>query len=648
MKNIKNKRGITLIALVITIIVLLILASITLSLTFGENGLLKRTQDATQKMKEEIAKEEVRLAWAAIKMDYSKDSLNNKEVKKKDYFTKDKLNKELKGQGEIIEFEYVENGTTTLTYVKPNKEKEEEKYYMEIETNDKIILINKVPLEEGTVEFSIIEWKDKKASIQMSTTSGHKIQYQIGSKDGEWINGNIVNELNLDDIVFARLYEGQNGGKIFKKKIVDEDEPNDAVISFSTTSTNTISTIKATIEQKDEQSGVSIEKCKWEYSTVAEAIGTDPNVYTGGVFTSENEEIDLKATTEGVYYLHVLTVDNAGNAKETISHVSVHVEVATLPGNPDTTTGIFRENSTINGEEGDATNPEIPKGFKPVDVGEAKWGTQEGYKKGLVIQDNIGNQFVWVPIDGSTIVLNRYRYGVQGDFSENRDGAALGDTIYINYYQELKTSTYGNVCAKDIDGFKSSVTTHKGFYIGRFEGRQDLSTGKLRTIDWNGGGDPRLWSQVDAANSCRNMYDASYGCISDLVNSYAWDTCLKYLNTYSGNSTYAWWGKKESSSRWSKQSSSGDVACNIYNMSSFKREWTTETYIYSGYGGVARGNLSNGSSTNFAGWRKYGKANDVRCWRCSTASYTIFKISNLYNYNKTTNYLKVCCFVSAN
>lgn len=40
----KGQNGITLVALVITIIVLLILAGVTISLTLGENGLITRAQ----------------------------------------------------------------------------------------------------------------------------------------------------------------------------------------------------------------------------------------------------------------------------------------------------------------------------------------------------------------------------------------------------------------------------------------------------------------------------------------------------------------------------------------------------------------------------------------------------------------------------
>lgn len=42
----RNQKGITLIALVITIIVLLILAGVAISLTIGNNGLFNRAQNA--------------------------------------------------------------------------------------------------------------------------------------------------------------------------------------------------------------------------------------------------------------------------------------------------------------------------------------------------------------------------------------------------------------------------------------------------------------------------------------------------------------------------------------------------------------------------------------------------------------------------
>ena len=48
-KKLKKNNGITLIALVITIIVLLILAAITISALTGENGLLSKAIEARKK-----------------------------------------------------------------------------------------------------------------------------------------------------------------------------------------------------------------------------------------------------------------------------------------------------------------------------------------------------------------------------------------------------------------------------------------------------------------------------------------------------------------------------------------------------------------------------------------------------------------------
>ena len=57
-----EQRGITLIALVITIIVLLILAGVTIATLTGKNGILTRASEASEKTEEAGAKEQVQLA----------------------------------------------------------------------------------------------------------------------------------------------------------------------------------------------------------------------------------------------------------------------------------------------------------------------------------------------------------------------------------------------------------------------------------------------------------------------------------------------------------------------------------------------------------------------------------------------------------
>lgn len=62
----KNQNGITLIALVITIIVLLILAGISIAMLTGDNGILKKANDATTATGKAEAEEAVKLALATI------------------------------------------------------------------------------------------------------------------------------------------------------------------------------------------------------------------------------------------------------------------------------------------------------------------------------------------------------------------------------------------------------------------------------------------------------------------------------------------------------------------------------------------------------------------------------------------------------
>ena len=58
----KKNNGITLIALVITVIVLLILAGVTIATLTGENGILTKASDASDKTKQANAEEQVKIA----------------------------------------------------------------------------------------------------------------------------------------------------------------------------------------------------------------------------------------------------------------------------------------------------------------------------------------------------------------------------------------------------------------------------------------------------------------------------------------------------------------------------------------------------------------------------------------------------------
>ena len=125
----KNKRGITLIALIITIIVLLILAGVSISLVVGENGILNRATDANKKTNLETEKEYLELATVAA---YTEESGYRS-------FTLESLSDSLDNQFGKDETTATENPDGSFT-VKIKKSKNE----YQLTSTGAIINVNKV------------------------------------------------------------------------------------------------------------------------------------------------------------------------------------------------------------------------------------------------------------------------------------------------------------------------------------------------------------------------------------------------------------------------------------------------------------------------------------------------------------------------
>ncbi len=70
MKKLGQEKGITLIALIVTIIILLILASVTISILLGKNGLLNTVKEAAIKQKMAEETELIKVSYAGLDIDY--------------------------------------------------------------------------------------------------------------------------------------------------------------------------------------------------------------------------------------------------------------------------------------------------------------------------------------------------------------------------------------------------------------------------------------------------------------------------------------------------------------------------------------------------------------------------------------------------
>ena len=281
-----------------------------------------------------------------------------------------------------------------------------------------------------------------------------------------------------------------------------------------------------------------------------------------------------------------------------------------LPTNIEDVTEIQEETVQVEDEYGNKVT--VPKGFEVVE--------EEGtiVPEGIVIQDKDGNQFVWIPVgrvykdntgtNYSDIQLGRYTFDTTNGTPTLRQAAYTEENpenykqlvIIESYYQEYATrenpdgiASNGadglNAIAKDLGGFVDSVRNNGGYYFARYEASYGSGSSiadykplsKVSTsTTFSKSKVGSLWNnviQIDAAKISRNMYnnDSSVGVESDLVNSYAWDTAIVFIQEMgNGNESYA---KKTSvnSSR-ANTGTTGDEACNINDMASNCYEWNTE------------------------------------------------------------------------
>ena len=322
--------------------------------------------------------------------------------------------------------------------------------------------------------------------------------------------------------------------------------------------------------------------------------------YQGGTLTGDAFPVEV--TVDG----HTFTVEDSGKVTGNESGGSTPTPEG--QGTLGTVTGNEETNTTVKDKLGNEVK--VPAGFKVVNP-------TETVPDGIIIEDvsheaTKGSQFVWIPVgevtkkDKTKVTINLSRY----TFADNGQETDQGDKAISTNYQELATSTYGNTTAKNLEEFKTKAS--KGYYIGRYEARdKDATTARTdSTNDTNQlvcTADNYVYNYVtqpQAAELSRNMYsDSNFE--SDLMNSYAWDTAIIFLQKFDNREN-----KTETTKPYSRQNSlnttlatqgtnklsTQDKICNIFDLASNTFEWTTEAYSDAGIPCVSRGGVYNYSS----------------------------------------------------
>ena len=172
-----------------------------------------------------------------------------------------------------------------------------------------------------------------------------------------------ITGLEHQDLIEARLTDGRNAGTEASVEIKDTENPNMAEgVNISQTTINTNESISVTVSHSDDKSGINLSSCKWIYNTTSTMLGVDNAVWNSASGFTEGQPINLVATAPDKYYLHVLSVDRAGNKTETMSNeVTVNQPVTKITLSK-TSASIAKGNSTtikVTLEPENATNKTV-------------------------------------------------------------------------------------------------------------------------------------------------------------------------------------------------------------------------------------------------------------------------------------------------
>ena len=357
--------------------------------------------------------------------------------------------------------------------------------------------------------------KVKVVAPELENTA-YKTQFQIVNDASEltetgWVTGTeYTTPVNCK--IYVRIVDttGQVAANDYKIATIDRIDnlpPQEFTPQLTARTTTSI-----TLNASDKNNGKAVDA---EPTTASKSTGIASYSYylipkTGTIKKVENvteHTVTFNELTSGsAYSVYVEAKDAVGNVRmsETII-VATNAEVGK----------IAMATTTITGTKPTYNNPIIPAGFKAIDAGEAAWGdgtaNPTGWNNGLVIEDEDKNQFVWVPVDGTTIkyqnnVLSGDTKGTDGD-EPTKNGKELTVTDQINAYE--------------------------GYYVARYE------TGKVGVVTVSKP-EESPWTSINLATAksrTETMYEDSQYVQAGVITGTQWDTMMSWIASTEGKDT---------------------------------------------------------------------------------------------------------------
>ena len=594
-----GKNGITLIALVITIIVLLILAGVTIATLTGDNGILTKAQNAKEKNAQKTVEEQINLAVQASRI--NEGLVINKEI----------LEQELTNNG--IEITKSENDELPWTVKKDG-------YVYTISENGEIKEKEGIAITTGDIEILKGSTKGKKVSAQILSGETGTIKWEhtgnitLSATEGNEITVNVNSNANAGDTatITARI-DGKTYQDSINVKIVTQVTSVTAEkIEVSIGDKKKIEKITATPENAEGIEVTSYVSQDTTKVTVDEKTGEVTGVQEGETTVTISAKGKLSgAVVTGTCSVKITKLDHS------------EVVVPTI-----TATGNLANKPNI--KEVRQGNIPIPQGYNYIK------GDKIG---GAVITDaasgeeKVGNEFVWVPVDEISKMASTDIGGTDANGNTNYRGVlynwgtdATGNTAWnwsadstsyrepanlsSSYDSKSKNSSWtSTLYQEEYNKMIKSVSQYGGFYVGRYEMSLNSETKNAESKY----GATSATAESTSAKQWYGLYNkaktyapenASQKVVSSMIWGSQYDAILKWMKgnninvtsssptdlsigTTSKNTTRVTGGANNG------QTVSKDKLSNIYDLLGNSLEWTQETN--NTYYRVIRGGYYNSS-----------------------------------------------------
>ena len=598
-ERVNGKNGITLIALVITIIVLLILAGVTIATLTGDNGILTKAQNAKEKNAQKTVEEQINLAVQASR-------INEGLV-----IDKDILEQELTNNG--IEITKSENDELPWTVKKDG-------YVYTISENGEIKEKEGIAITTGDIEILKGSTKGKKVSAQILSGETGTIKWEhtgnitLSATEGNEITVNVNSNANAGDTatITARI-----DGKTY------QDSINVKIVTQVTSVT--AEKIEVSIGDKKKIEKITAMPENAEGIEVTSYVSQDTTKVTVDEKTGEVtgvQEGETTVTISAKGKLSGAVVTGTCSVKVTkLDHSEVVVPTITATGNLANKPNI---------KEVRQGNIPIPQGYNYIK------GDKIG---GAVITDaasgeeKVGNEFVWVPVDEISKMASTDIGGTDANGNTNYRGVlynwgtdATGNTAWnwsadstsyrepanlsSSYDSKSKNSSWtSTLYQEEYNKMIKSVSQYGGFYVGRYEMSLNSETknaeSKYGATSANASDtDTNQWYGLYNRAKTYAPENASQKVVSSMIWGSQYDAMLKWMKgnkinvTSSSPTDLSIGNTSRNTTRVTGGANNGqtvskDKLSNIYDLLGNSLEWTQETN--NTYYRVIRGGYYNSS-----------------------------------------------------